>query len=133
MTTNFKVSIFRQPVFESAEVTIGKIDDRTAFRADQMVVVLGRPSHQVAPAIPAHMNFADKTQFSEYIQRAVNGNQSHTRIILAYLIVYLRGRHVLMNAGYSRQNFTALRRYLVSVPSQQVFYLLFRVHYYITK
>jgi hypothetical protein len=77
-------------LFQPLKVTIGKVDHRTAFRANQVMVVPNRLPHKIAPTTAPSVHLTDELQLSEYRQGTIDSNQSDTRIFLANSIIYRR-------------------------------------------
>jgi len=59
MSVYLKAGLFGKPPLQLIEVAIGKINYRPAIGAYQVMVVLGRSPHQVAPAASPNVHFTD--------------------------------------------------------------------------
>jgi len=60
MPVYLEAGLFRQSPFQAGEVAIREIDHFTAAGADEVMVVLGRPTHKVAAAVSPGVHLADK-------------------------------------------------------------------------
>jgi hypothetical protein len=130
MTIYPEAGLARQPAFQCAEVTIGKINHGSAAGTNQVMVMLGRTPHQVAADVTADAYFTDQTQGSEYLQRAIDGHQPDTRVPPACHLVYCRRGEVLATAGNGAYDSAALRGNLITAPSQCALDLLLRNGHY---
>ena len=90
MPPHFEASHPGKPLFQPLKVTIGKVDHRTAFRANQVMVVPNRLPHEIAPTTAPGMHLTDEPQLSEYRQGTIDSNQPDTRRFLANSIIYRR-------------------------------------------
>ena len=77
-----------KPLFQLLKVTISKVNHRTAFRANQVMMVPDLLPHEIAPATAPGMHLADEPQFSQYRQGTVDGNQPDSRIFPTHPVMY---------------------------------------------
>jgi hypothetical protein len=105
----FEACLLREPALQLPEVAIGKVNHGTAFGAYQVMVMLGRPSYQVAAAVPAGVQFTDKPKPGKYLKRAINRNQPDTGVLPAYPRVDFRRGKVLVTVNNGAYNRAALR------------------------
>jgi hypothetical protein len=56
---NRKIGLPGQPCLQLIEVTIGEIDNGAAVGTNKVVMVHGRPPHQVAAAVAAHVHLTN--------------------------------------------------------------------------
>jgi hypothetical protein len=105
MPPHFEASHPGNSLFQPLKVTIGKIDNRTAFRTNQMMVVPNRLPHEIAPTTAPGVHLTEEPQFSEYRQGTIYSNQSDTRIFSANSIIYRRrGKMVRAYCDYSQDS-----------------------------
>jgi hypothetical protein len=90
MPPHFEASHPGKSLFQPLKVTIGKVDHRTALRANQVMVVPNWLPHEVAPAIAPGVHLTDELQLIEYRQGTIDSNQSDTKVFLANSIIYRR-------------------------------------------
>lgn len=115
MAVYSKTGLLREAVFELAEAAVRKIDDFTAIRANQVMVVSGGTPHKIAAAAMSGMSFADEPQFREYFQRAVNGDQANVRVLQFDTLMNSRRSQMLMRIHNFSDNGTALGGDLITV------------------
>jgi hypothetical protein len=90
MPPHFEASHPGKSLFQPLKVTIGKVDHRTTFRANQVMVVPNWLPHEIAPATAPGMHLTDETQLSEYRQGTIDSNQPDARVFLANPMTYRR-------------------------------------------
>ncbi len=83
-----------------------------------MVVMLRRPSHQIAPAVASCMHLTDKPEFGQYIERTVHRDKPDAGVFLMHLFVYGSGCEMVMAERDYIQHSPPLRRDLVALLSQ---------------
>jgi len=108
-------------LFQFTEVAIDKINHGATVGANQVMMVLRRPPHQVAAAITGDAYFTDETESSEYLKSAINGYQSNAGVLMAYPLIYFCWSKVLVTADNRAEYYTPLRGYFVTPLSQYAF------------
>jgi len=87
MSAYLEAGLFRQPPLQPGEVAGCEIDDPAAVGANQVMVVLGRPPHEIAAAVTAGVHFADEPEPGQHFQRAVYRHQADAGVPAPYLFV----------------------------------------------
>jgi len=113
MIVDIKASLLGQLVLKLAQIATGEIHHRPAVSADEVVVVLGGSPQQVAVATPLGMHLADKSQFSEDVQRAIDGDAPDTGMLLVHFFIDRCWGEVLMAESNGIDDLPPLRGELV--------------------
>jgi hypothetical protein len=119
-----------KPSLESFEVTIGKIDNSTAFGTNQVVVMFGGTPHQICPRIAAGMHFTDKPEFGENVESAINGNQPDAGVFPGYFLMYCRRGKVFAAVNGGIQYGASLRRYFIAATAQHCLDSFFCINHF---
>ena len=80
----------------------------TTIGAYKVMMMFSRPPHQITAAATVHVHFTDESKFSEYVECAVDGNQSDSTALLQHLLVYGSRLKVFMAIGNGINNCKAL-------------------------
>ncbi len=128
MTVDLKARFLREPLLKAAEIAASEVGHCAAVGADEVMMVLVRSSHQVAPAVAAGVNLTDEIQPGKYVERAVYGNESDAGVLLTQPFVYLGRRKMVAVDGDRPYHCAPLRSQLVAVLPQYGGQLLFRKH-----
>ena len=91
-----KAGLARKAVFQLVKIAAGKIDDRAAGLADQVMVMSLRPSYKVATAAFIRMYAAYEVQAEQDFQCAVHRHQPDGRMHGFDALVNILRRHVVM-------------------------------------
>lgn len=121
MTTNLEISLFCQPTLQLFQVAVGEIHDLTAVGADEVVVVTGGATHQVAAATATDMRLADKAQLRQDIDGTVNRHQPDGRMFTVDPLIDGCGGKVFLRTGDSADNGSALGGKFIAAPAQFLF------------
>jgi len=121
VAVNLKTCFFYKSLLQLTEVTIGEVNHGTTVGANQVMMVLRRPPHQVAPVITDDMYFTDETESGEYLKGAIYGYQSDAGMLVAYSLMYCGRSKVLMTVDNRAEYYTPLRGYFVTPLSQYAF------------
>ena len=93
------------------------------------MVMLRRPPHQIAAAVPPGVHFTDETESGKYLKRAINSHQPDAGVLLAYPLINLRRGEVLATTHNGVDDSAALRGYLIATLSQFVFNFLLGINH----
>ena len=108
---------------------MAEINHSPAFRADQVMVVLRGPSHQVVPSGATGVYFADQPQFSQYLDSPVDCDQAGIRILPAYPVMDFGRCQVLATAGdYTEHGAPLTGELEVVLPEYAGHFLLCKPH-----
>ena len=118
MTVDLKARLLREFLLKAAEVAVSEVGYCAAVGADEVMMVLVRSSHQVAPAVAAGVNLTDETEPGKYVQRAVHGNESDAGVLLTHPVVYHGRRKMVVADGDRPYHCAPLRSQLVAVAPQ---------------
>jgi len=118
MTVDLKARFLRELLLQTGKVAVGEVGYCAAVGADEMMMMLARPSHQVAPAVAAGMHLADETEPGKYVQRAVYGNEADAGMFLTHSLVYLGRRKMVAVGGDRSYHCAPLHSQLVPVAPQ---------------
>ena len=113
-------------LFQLAEVAICEVCHGAAVRANEVMVVLRWPPHQIASAVAPCMHFADKPEFGQNVERTVNSDQPDIGVFCLNLLVYLSGGEMVMAEGDCIQDSAPLRRDFIAALPQYGCYLVLR-------
>jgi len=124
-----EVSFPRYPLLQLTEVAISEVHHSAAIRANQMVVVLRRSSHQIASAVASCMHLTDKSEVGKDIERAVYSDQPDTGVLFMNLLVYGSRGEMVMAERDCIQHSPPLRRDFIAVMSQYgCYFVLCKCH-----
>ena len=95
-----------------------EINHYAAVGADEVMVMLPRPPHQITPAAAPGVDFAGQSKFGEYLEDAVYRDKSNSRILPSYPVMYRSGGEVVIASGDGPHHRTSLRSEPVSFSSE---------------
>jgi hypothetical protein len=121
VAVNLKAGFFCKSLLKLTEVTIGEVNNGATVGANQVVMVLRRPPHQVASVITRDMYLTDKTKSGEYLKSTINGYQSDAGVLMAYPLMYFGRGKVLVTFNNLAEYRTPLRGNFVTPLSHHAF------------
>ena len=96
MPLDLKAGLARKAALQLVKIASGKIDDRAAGLADQVVVMALRPSYEVAAAAFFRVYAAYEVQAEQDFQCTVYCHQPDGRMLGFDALVNILRRHVVM-------------------------------------
>ena len=99
VVSDLEAGFVAQPFLQNAKVAVREIDHYAAVGADEVMVMLPRPPHQIAPAAAPSVDFAGQSKFGEYLEDAVYRDKSNSRILPSHPIIYRSGGEVVVASG----------------------------------
>jgi len=115
MAFQFKPGLPGQPVFQFTELTVSEVNNLAAVGAKQVVMMFGRSSRQIAPAVTSGVHLTDEPQLVKYLKRAVNGYQADIGVILMQPIIDVSRGKVIRTGGNYLYYGSSLRGKLIAV------------------
>lgn len=109
VSVDVKTGFFGHPLLQVGKTAAGEIHNLTTAGANQVMVVLHRPSHHVAPTSLSGMYPAYELEFTEQVKSAVNCNPPNITILQPGSLIYRPRGEMVMASSDGVQHGMALR------------------------